>query len=66
MTKGQAMSRLILLVVLAVLTGCGMNHYVPLPAVHAGDPVQQLNPGRWTATVNDLITLPEADAANGR
>lgn len=49
------------------LSGCGASHYTPLPKVHADDPVRQLNPDRWHATVNDLMTPPdvELDATNG-
>jgi predicted small lipoprotein YifL len=66
MMKEKTMSRFFLFLVLAALAGCGTNHYVPLPTVHADDPVRQLNPGRWDATVNDLMTPPEMDASNGR
>jgi hypothetical protein len=34
----------------------------PLPTVKSDDPVMQLNPDRWTATVNDL-TVPPGDGA---
>ena len=43
------------------LAGCG-NHYIPLPEVKDKDPVSQLNPDRWQATVNDL-TVPSGDGA---
>ncbi len=41
------------------LAGCA-NKTIPLPEVDADDPVTQLNPDRWQATINDLITPPES------
>jgi hypothetical protein len=43
------------------LSACG-NQTIPLPEVKASDPVSQLNPDRWQATVNDLM-LPPGDGA---
>ncbi|MGD0109040.1 MAG: hypothetical protein ABSC06_34155 [Rhodopila sp.] len=39
------------------LAGCA-GKTIPLPEVGPDDPVVQLNPDRWEATVNDLIVLP--------
>ena len=52
-----------IVVLLAIgLAGCG-GKYIPLPEVKDGDPVSQLNPDRWHATVNDLTT-PAGDGAS--
>jgi len=56
--------RVTLAVLALLLAGCG-NKTVPLPAVKDDDPVAQLNPGRWQATVNDL-TAPPGDGAPRR
>ena len=39
------------------LAGCA-GKTIPLPEVDADDPVVQLNPDRWQATVNDLMVPP--------
>jgi hypothetical protein len=57
-------SRVTLAVLVLFLAGCG-NRTVPLPTVKDDDPVAQLNPGRWQATVNDL-TAPPGDGAPRR
>lgn len=51
------MLRIIVVAMALGLTACG-NVTIPLPEVKASDPVSQLNPDRWQATVNDLITPP--------
>jgi hypothetical protein len=56
------MKRLLILAAMLTLGACA-SHYKELPAVHSGDPVWQLNPDRWTAHENDLIT-PPADGAS--
>lgn len=49
--------RLITLATLLALAACS-GHNKPLPEVASRDPVWQLNPDRWTARENDLITPP--------
>ena len=58
------MRRMALLALLLALGGCGASHDTPLPKVHADDPVRQLNPAQWHATVNDLITPPDVEVAS--
>jgi hypothetical protein len=41
---------------LTSLSSCGENK--PLPMVHEDDPVSRLNPDRWSATTNELMTPP--------
>jgi hypothetical protein len=52
----------IVFVAAVTLAGCGGPQNHPLPMVKDSDPVMQLNPDRWTATVNDL-TWPPGDGA---
>lgn len=46
------------LVILGVLIAAGCTQNTPLPMVEDNDPVVQMNPGKWSATVNDLTTPP--------
>ncbi len=46
-----------LLAIVLGLSACA-SKTIPLPKVEPGDPVSQLNPDRWQATVNDLIVPP--------
>ena len=39
------------------VAGCATKT-IPLPEVAADDPVLQLNPDRWQASVNDLMVPP--------
>jgi uncharacterized lipoprotein YajG len=48
--------RLVLILGLGLLAGCTNN--VPLAQVEDDDPVVQMNPTKWSATVNDLTTPP--------
>jgi hypothetical protein len=50
------MRRHAFILVLAVL-GCS-DHGRELPMVRADDPLWQLNPDRWDASVNDLTVPP--------
>lgn len=52
------MKKALSLVLVLGLAGCG-GHYIPVPQVKDDAPVSQLNPDRWNATVNDLMTPPE-------
>lgn len=54
------MKRHILILLLAVI-GCSATER-DLPMVRSDDPVWQLNPDRWEASVNDL-TLPPGEGA---
>ena len=45
------------IVLVLSLAGCA-GKTIPLPEVGADDPVVQLNPDRWQATVNDLMVPP--------
>lgn len=47
----------IVLIGLLAIAGCA-NQNKPLAMVKDDDPVVQLNPDKWTATVNDLMTPP--------
>jgi hypothetical protein len=38
--------------------GACSSQYQKLPMVNEDDPVVRLNPDRWQATVNDLMTPP--------
>jgi hypothetical protein len=49
--------RILAVVLVLGLSGCG-GHYIPIPEVKDSDPVSQLNPDRWSASVNDLTTPP--------
>ena len=49
--------RLGLLALILFVAACG-NKTIPLPEIHADDPVLQLNPDRWHADVNDLMIPP--------
>lgn len=51
----------IVLIGLLGLAACSSQNK-PLPMVKSDDQVFQLNPDRWTATVNDL-TVPPGDGA---
>ena len=48
------MSPLRALALVLALAACG-NQTIPLPEVHGDDPVLQMNPDRWQASVNDLM-----------
>jgi hypothetical protein len=61
--RDQTTFRIALLALALSLCGCGASHYTPLPKVRADDPTRQLNPDRWHATVNDLMTPPDAEVA---
>ena len=59
------MNRLLLgLALAAALAGCA-NKYEPLPMVGAGDPVWQLNPGKWSTSENALTTPPPDRSLRG-
>jgi hypothetical protein len=60
MEAGMTLRTIVVLLALG-LGGCG-SKYIPLPEVKDSDPVAQLNPDRWRATVNDLTT-PAGDGA---
>ena len=58
MNRRPVMKRtFIVLAALLGLSACGTQNK-ELPMVHSDDPVLQLNPDRWQADSNDLITPP--------